>query len=190
MIDKKAFAKMRSEIEKFDDLRDQLIKDSRDVLKLSKASIYSIHRTDIKTADKQLKDAKNQIKKIELLIKKDVHLAQVGAFGEALEEYVEAACYFSYVKNKKLPTAQSLGVKTDVFLMGVCDLVGELVRKAVNAAANNDYKTPLEIKEFVNEIHNELILFNFRNTPVRRKFDNIKYGLEKLEDLNLRIKLK
>jgi hypothetical protein len=34
------------------------------------------------------------------------------------------------------------------------------------------------------------MLFDWRNTPARKKFDSIKYGLEKLEDLALKIKMK
>ena len=50
--------------------------------------------------------------------------------------------------------------------------------------------TALRIREFVTEIYEELLLFDFRNIPVRKKFDSIKYGLEKLEDLVLELKLK
>jgi hypothetical protein len=35
-----------------------------------------------------------------------------------------------------------------------------------------------------------LMMFDFRNIPVRRKFDSIKYGLNKLENLILELKLK
>ena len=34
------------------------------------------------------------------------------------------------------------------------------------------------------------MMFDFRNIPARKKFDSIKYGLEKLENLVLELKLK
>lgn len=190
MIDKKAFAAMRREIEQFDALREQLIKDSRDILKLSKAAIYSIHRHDFDAAEAQLKSAKDGIKKLNLLVKKDESLGSVGAYSDALEEFVEASCYFSVAKNKKLPTAKELGVCTHIYLPGLCDLVGELVRKAVNSSIKGDFAAALEIKDFVAEIYEELMMFDFRNIPARKKFDSIKYGLEKLENLVLELKLK
>ena len=181
---------MRKEIEVFDSLREDLIKTSRDLLKLSKAAIYSIHRQKISEANAQLKKAKAVIKKLKALIKKNSSLATVGAYSEAMEEYVEAACYYGFIKQNKLPTAKVLGVGTIVYLQGLCDLVGELVRKAINSSIDGDFKTALKAKKFVTDIHEELMMFDFRNIPVRRKFDSIKYGLNKLENLILELKLK
>ncbi len=190
MIDKKAFKQMRVDLERFDECREELIKSSRDLLKLSKGSIYSLHRNDFKKASEQLGKAKLLINKLENLIKRDAHLAAVGAYSEALEEYTEAACYYGFVKDKKLPTAEKLGVDADIYLPGLCDLIGELVRRAINSSIKGEYKTAVQIKDFVTEVYEELMLFDFRNIPVRKKFDSIKYGLEKLEALILDLKLK
>ncbi len=191
MINKNAFTEMREYMEKFDKLREQLIADSRIILKSSKAAIYAAHRGDMKDADKLLAETKTTIKKIESLLKKDLHLAtSTGAYSDALEEYTEASCYVHYLKTKEIPTAKQLGVDVEVYLPALSDVVGELVRKAINSSIKGDYKTALEIKDFVTDLYQELMLFDWRNTPVRKKFDSIKYGLEKLEDLSLKIKLK
>lgn len=189
-VDKQAFAQMRQQMSRYDALREELIKASRDALALSKKAIYSLHRNETAASHTQLAAAKKVIAKLNALIRKDAHLAAVGAYNEALEEYVEAACYFSLLTKKILPTAKQLGVDMDSYLPGLCDLVGELVRKAINSAIKGDTKTALEIRDFVTQVHQELLLFDFRNIPVRRKFDSIKYGLEKLEDLALQIKMK
>lgn len=190
MIDKKLFEQMRVEIELFDQSREKLIKISRDVLKLSKGAIYSLHRSDQKTAQKQLKDAKAIIDQMNALVKQDMHLAMVGAYEEALEEFVEASCYFEFTTKNRLPSPKELGVDTEIYLPGLCDLVGELVRKAINSVIKDDTKTALKIKDVVEELYAELMLFDFRNSPLRKKFDAIKYGLEKLEDLAVKLKLK
>ena len=77
-----------------------------------------------------------------------------------------------------------------MYLPGVCDLVGELTRRAINAAIKEDYATTFEIKDVVSEIFEELMLFDLRNIPARKKFDSIKYSLEKLEEVALNVKLK
>jgi len=190
MIDKKSFASMREQVERFDRLREDVIKLSRDILKLSKGAIYSVHRNEIKTAKQQLADAKSVIKKIDSLIAKDVHLAAVGPYLEALEEYVEASCYLSFVVEKKIPMPKELGVDVDTYLPGLCDLIGEITRKAVNDSIKGDYQSAIHIRDIVSEIYAEFMLFDFRNIPVRRKFDSMKYSLEKLENLILELKLK
>lgn len=189
MIDRKAFELMRQGMERFDALREQLIKKSRDVLKSSKAAIYSIHRNDLSAAVKQLSEAKKGIGIMNSLIKKEPHLAAVGSYSEALEEYVEAACYYSFITKQCLPTAKQLNVDAELYLPGICDLIGELLRKAVNSAIAKDYATAMKIKDFVSAVYEELMMFDFRNSPLRRKFDGIKYSLEKLEDLALQLKL-
>jgi translin len=189
-VDKNAFAVMRKQMVLHDSLRDELIKVSRDALTLSKKSIYSLHRGESKSAKSQLVSARKIIAKMNALIRKDAHLAITGAYLEAIEEYVEAACYYSLLAKKELPTPKQLGVDIDSYVPGLCDLVGELVRKAINSAIKGDTKTSLEIRDFVTQVYQELMLFDFRNSPVRRKFDSIKYGLEKLEDLALQIKMK
>lgn len=190
MLNKKAFQEMRAQMEKYDKFREQLIGQSRVVLKASKAAIYAAHRGDIKGAEKLLATSKADIKKIGTLLKEDAHLVNTGAYSDALEEYAEAACYVHYLKTKQIPTHKQLGIDADVYLPALSDVVGELVRKAVNSTVKGDYKTALEIKEVVEEIYAELMLFDWRNIPVRRKFDAIKYGLEKLEDIALKIRFK
>ncbi|MEM2916132.1 MAG: hypothetical protein QXT19_02130 [Candidatus Woesearchaeota archaeon] len=189
-VDKKAFAAIRKQMALHDLLREEMIRLSREVLASSKKSIYSLHRNEAGTAKKQLSNAKKTILKLQKITRKDAHLATVGAYLEALEEYVEASCYLSLLTKKTLPTARQLGVDIEIYLPGLCDLVGELVRKAINSAIKGDTKTALEIRNFVIQLHQELMLFDFRNLPIRRKFDSIKYGLEKLEDLALQIKMK
>lgn len=190
MIDKKLFEQMRTEMETYDANREALIKTSRDVLKSAKSAIYSLHRNEIKTAEKQLSEAQKLIDQINTLIKKDNHLAKVGAYAEALEEFVEAKCYHEFTTKNKLPTPKDLNVDIDTYLPGLCDLIGELVRKAINSALKDDTKTALAIKNFAEEIYEELMMFDIRNSPLRKKFDAIKYGLEKLEDLALKLKFK
>jgi len=190
MVNKGEFAAMRKEIEQFDKLREQLIQLSREVLKVSKKAIYSTHRNEISEANKQLKSARATISSMDKLRKKDAHLLSVGAYNEALEEYVEASCYMGFITKNQIPTAKELNVDTYLYLQGLCDMVGELVRKAINSSIQGDYETAKKIRKMVAELHAELMLFDFRNIPVRRKFDAIKYGLDKLEDLMLQIEMK
>ena len=190
MINKKVFQELREEMEKFDALREQLIANSRLILKSSKAAIYAAHRGDLKEAQELLAGAKKTLSQIENLIKKDSHLAATGAYTDALEEYTEAACYVHYLVHKQIATPKQIGVDAETYLPALGDLVGELVRKAVNSVIAGDTKTALEIKDSVTELYAELMLFDWRNTPARKKFDSIKYGLEKLEDLALKVKMK
>ena len=190
MIDKKEFEEMKSELEAFDEKRDRIIKDSRNVLKLSKQIIYALHRSETKEAEKLILEIKKELANLKKHAEKHSELLYLSAYKVAFQEYVEAAAYFHWIKNKKLATRKELGVSSDTYLLGVCDLTGELVRKAINSAIKQEYNSAFEIKEFVSELYGMLLKFDFRNGELRKKFDSIKYDLKKLEDLVLELKLK
>jgi len=189
MIRKSEFKAMKLELDKFDNDREQIIKKSRDILKDSKRAIYALHRSSSE-ASKLLSNARKGITEIKKIIAKDPLLAQVGAFNEALQEYVEASTYSSFLAGKDLPSAKALGVDTEDYLMGLSDLTGELVRKAVRDATRENYDSVVKIKDFVEELYAEMLKFSFRSGHLRKKFDSIKYNLASVQDLVLKIKLK
>lgn len=176
--------------ENFDTQRELLIKTSRDVLKLSKQLIYALHRDDIKGATKFKVQIKQVTAKLSKIANQRVELNSVGAYKVAMQEYVEALCYYGYVVNKKMPTRKELKVSTHHYLLGACDLTGELVRKAINDAIKGNMNSAMDIKGVVEELYGELIKFDFRDGELRKKFDGIKYDLKRLEDIALSIKLK
>jgi len=190
MFDKQDFKEMRDEFDTFDNNREEIIKKSRDILKLSKQIIYCVHRDDVKEAEKLVEKIEAEKKKAETIIAKDAELASIGAYAVSIGEYVEAILYFSFIKHKKLPNHKQLKVCTDHYLFGLIDLTGELGRKAVQLAGKGIFDVVVEIRDIVSEIYGELLKFDFRDSDMRRKFDSVKYDLKKLEDLVLDLKLK
>lgn len=190
MINKEDFKEMLKESDEFDNQRELLIKKSRDILKLSKQIIYSVHRNELKESEKLMKDMDKEIKEINSYVKKNPKMYHQGSYKVAIQEYVEAALYFNYAKDKKILTRKELDIETDYYLLGIADLSGELFRKAVHDATDENYDSVFEIRKIVEDIYSELLKFNIRESDLRRKFDAIKYDLNKLQDLCLKIKLK
>jgi len=190
MLDKKDFENMRKEYHDFDERREKLIKTSRDLLKLSKQIIYAVHRQDMKSAKTSVAKINAVLGALKKIIKNNPGLETVGAYRTAVGEYVEALLYYHFIKDNKIPTHKQLKVKTEHYLLGLCDLTGEFVRKAVYLAGKGKYDYVVKIKDCIDDIYGELIKFNIRNGDLRRKFDSIKYDLKKLEDLVLQLKLK
>lgn len=178
------FKNIRTELKKFENERENVIAISREVIKLSKLIIYSIHRNDVKDAEGLIKEIKITIKKLDNK-HYDTKIDCV-----AFQEYVEALCYYEFVKNGKIPGYKELGVDVEHYLLGLCDLTGELGRKAVNDIINKNYKNVLKIKEVVSNIYYGFLSLDLRNNELRVKADSIKYNLKKIEDLTLELKLK
>jgi len=174
-IDKADFRSAKKAIDEFDTKREAQIRSCRDVIRISKKIIYAVHRDDLKTARLGIKQIKQSLKAV------GTTAYENNMVSVAWQEYVEAICYYYVVVDKKLPTRKQLGVKTQEYLLGLCDLCGELVRRAVNAAAKGDVDETLLIKSLVEDIFGLFLQFDLRNSELRKKSDGLKYHLNKLE---------
>lgn len=184
------FDAIRKEFEEFDTQREELIKKSRDVLKLSKLVIYAVHRDDLVPAKKLVQEMERERQKLEAIAKHNQTLLMEGSYKVALQEYAEALLYYTLLTEETLLSPATLKIKSTFYILGLCDLTGELVRKAVFLAGKSQTKEVIKIKEVVDFIYGELLRFNFRDNEIRHKFDAVKYDLKKLEDLVLELKLK
>ena len=189
MINKKDLDEIRQRMDEFDNVREKLIKRARGVLKLSKQIIYSLHRKDVEKAGEYMKEIDALMKELDSLVEDNTKLIYSGAFKVAVQEYVEAACYYIFIKERRIPGHIELGVGGEYYLLGLCDLTGELVRKAVNAGIDANVEEVIAIRDLVAEIYGEMLKFDFREGEIRKKFDGIKYDLKKLENLVFQLKV-
>ena len=190
MLDEKDFSDMVREFNEFDELREGLIRKSRDVVKLSKQIIYCIHRNELDSAKGLCDKIAAEIKDLDKIALKSPELLYSGSYKVAVQEFVEALCYYRFVAEGRVPSRSELGVSSDFYLLGLCDLSGELVRNAINKASKGEYAAVETIKDLVVEIFERLMMFDFRNSELRSKFDGLKYDVKKLEDVVFQIKLK
>lgn len=186
MIDKRDFEGLKKELEDYDKAREDVISKSHEIVKLSKVIIYSVQREEL-NLNREISEMRKKI--IDL---RDIRgdLRSEPSYKVAIQEYVEAMTFYEFIKNGKLPTRIQLKVNAEDYLMGLCDLTGELMRKATNYAIYKRYTDVFRIKELVNEIYYYFLRLNLRNSELRKKSDGIKYNLRKLEDVVFELKLR
>jgi predicted translin family RNA/ssDNA-binding protein len=183
MIDTKEFANLKKQMEDYDAARDTIIKESRDITKLSKQAIYSLHRVDTKTAKQQLAEAEKVIAKLLKEMKRDPTL-RTGGFSASLEEYVEAKAFLQFIEKGTLVSFKDLKVvEAEEYLLGLCDLTGELMRYAVLQATKRNKKGVEAARNLIDAIYGQFVQFDFRNSELRKKYDSIKYNLQKVENV-------
>ncbi|MFH1399134.1 MAG: hypothetical protein ABIG95_03405 [Candidatus Woesearchaeota archaeon] len=190
MIDNKQFDALLKEFNEFEMLREQLIRKSRDILKSSKQLIYALHREDNTSAKTHLATIKQDYSQLQKIALGNILLVSEGSYKIAAQEYVEAVCYYGYVVDRKIHSAAQLKVTPSHYLLGLFDLTGELVRKAINDAIKGDPSSAVEIRGFVEQIYGQMIKFDFRESELRRNFDRVKHDIKRLDDLVLSLKLK
>ncbi|MBN1157211.1 hypothetical protein JXA85_06315 [Candidatus Woesearchaeota archaeon] len=188
MIDKNDFIAIKKDMDDYYKTHEDIVRKSRDIIILSKQIIYSVHRKNTKQAKFLAKRITNGVKSLSKY--KNSRFGATGSFKVAIQEYVEAIAYLEFVLNKKLVSIKTLKVDPEYYLMGLCDLTGELVRRAVNAGINGNFTEVMQIHGFVSELYTEMMKFDFFNGELRKKFDSIKWDLKKLDEMVFEIKMK
>lgn len=181
------FNKLQKEFSDYDTQRENLIKKSRDVLKLSKLLIYAVHRDELDNAAKLLKEIEKEKKALDKIATHSDKMLFEGSYKIALQEYAEAVLYYNFVISGKLV---ELDISAEHYVLGLADLPGELNRRAVFLAGKGKVEEVGKIRDAVDSVYGELLKFDFRDNEIRRKVDAVKYELRKLEDLMLDLKLK
>lgn len=183
MFSRENFEKIRKQLAAYGEKREEIIRQSRDILRLSKIAISSLHRKDIKQAEKHISDAEKLIKTVKKFATLDAKLAIIGAYTVAIQEYVEAKTFFHFVKTNKLLDMDHLGVEPEDYLIGLSDLTGELARAAVLKTISKHYHDVRIVRDFVAGIHDFFLTLDMGNGDLRKKYDAIKWNLKKIEDV-------
>ncbi len=188
MINHKFITELKKNYKDQEGQRRQIISLANDVLFHSKKAIFALHRNEIKIADAKLKEMEATL----LQLEKKFSLKRIekeGAYRAAVEEYVEAKLLSFVIKGEKIDKIKKLKLDNDAYLGGICDLLGELVRRATNEAATGNFEQVEIIKKLSNDIMDQLIDFDMTGY-LRTKYDQAKGHLRKLEQMAYEIKLK
>lgn len=175
MFNRRDFENMRKELDRIDREREKVIDLSRKIIKESKLIIYAVHRDSLHEAGKRVITIKTMLKKL------PAEAYDTGMGTTARQEYVEALTFYHFVKDDMIPTADDLGVSVYEYLLGLCDLSGELMRKAIYAVIKDQLRMVYRIRDTVDALYHEFLKCNLRNGELRKKADQIKWNLEKIE---------
>jgi len=167
--------------------RSQIISLSNVVLHDSKRVIFSLHRNENKKALLSL----NKIEKILQNLEKKFgsrRVSQEGSYRAAVEEYVEAKFFYLILQDCQIDNIKELNLNFDSYLGGICDLTGELVRRAVNQASIGNLKEVERIKNIISDIMAELVQFDMVGY-LRTKYDQARASHRKIEQIYYEINL-
>ncbi len=188
MINRKFIQKLKKDYDRQEAERRQIISLSNAILHGSKRVIFSLHRDDIKKAKDLLAEVEKTLLSLE---RKFGHsrIIQEGAYKASVEEYVEAKMFYRIMTGEKVDKVNKIKLDLGSYLGGICDLTGELVRRAVNKATSGEVKEVDKIKKAINEIMTELVEFDMTGY-LRTKYDQAKNSLKKIEQIDYEIKIR
>lgn len=172
------FKEIAAELDSHNELRERVIKASRDTTYQSKKAIFALHRIKSSTREETLSAGAAALSDIRELIatriasELDATTYQLlhRSFSPGMQEYIEAAVFHAYLRDGALATLPALsrevsdacaaaeGVRFQMhvdpadYVLGVADATGELMRLAVAAAGRGDTHVCFEVRQFLNAL--------------------------------------
>lgn len=188
-LDVAFFTKLKKQYAAYDAERRVIIKISGDALTRAKQAIFSFHRGEAAKGKDLLNEAEGFLSEAAKKFKNQPELATEGSYRAALEEFVEARLLEMFLEEKTLGGVLLPGVDEDVYLGGLFDLTGELVRYAVLSATAKNKKEVLRASAALDDIAGEIISMNITGS-LRPKYDQMKQSLRKMEEIKYDLSLR
>jgi translin len=167
---KPSLNKIAKSLEKVQDSREFLLKNTREIIILCSRSIIAVHKGELKTG-------KNNLKQADILLKKYKKKA-TGQLRRYLitpeQEFVEAACLIAIVEKKQIPSDKKLLVMPESYVLGLLDCVGELKRMVFDKIRIGNIDEATRIFEIMENLYLHLYTFSMYDKAVkeaRRKID-------------------
>jgi len=178
--------RIRYVLDEKDGLREEALKITRDIVRLSGDAIKALHREDFELAEERLNKAQKLIKNLREMLKNHQDLYFTGYVQNAHQEFVEAMLFYSYLKGQEFPSPADLEIPEADYVLGIGDFIGELRRHFLTLLLNGEIAKAEEVYRFMEGIYEELMTLEYPKglVNIRQKQDQARYTLERtLEDL-------
>ena len=189
MIDTTFWREVHEKQAAYDNSRREIIAEANRALHLAKQAIFALHREDVDDALKKIDNSSDILVQLEKKHQGDDKLRSEGSWSAAIEEFVEASLFKSYLAKSKVGEVTGPRVRPHEYIGGFADYTGELVRYAILQASKGNYQ---EVKNIAGEVNDAIaILLEYNLTGVlRTKFDQAKKNLRKMEEIVYELSLR
>ncbi len=179
-------AEIREVLDEKDSLREEALKLTREIVRLSGDTIKALHRGETEKARERLEITHLKIKELKEKLRGHPDLYHTGYVQSAHQEFVEASLFFAYMTGGEFPAPEELGVPHADYSLGIGDLIGELRRHFLLLLLNGKLDEAEETYRFMESVYEELMTLEYPKglVNVRGKQDQDRGILERtLEDL-------
>ncbi len=139
-----------------DKVREEAIRVSRDVVRLSGWAVTAVHKGSLEEALGYLREAEEKARRLVEMLSPYPELLNSGMANNALSEYVEARVFIDVITGRGLPGPEELGVGYVPYLQGVGDVVGELRRLALELVRHGEFEKAWSLLDAMEAIYLEL----------------------------------
>jgi translin len=137
--------------------RDEVMSRARRMRMLSKQAILLIHNDAKEKAAANLEDARKLFEETRPHVERYPELNYYEDVEAALEEYAEAAILLGLETKSAYPEPEDIGVGLTSYLLGLCDVPGELRREALDELRVGDFEAAEVYLRRMEEIYLNLV---------------------------------
>lgn len=167
---------MVSHFEKKEKAHDVIITNSRSLVRMCANAIKMLHYGDMEGAKKELETLERELKKLPGQgASYDYLLAPI------MQEVVEAKLLLAAMEHSRLPDFDEMGVEPQVYLLGLCDAIGEFRRQMLEELKGGNGKEAKYYFELMADCYEQISVIRFSNSVLpnfRRKQDVARGQLE------------
>jgi translin len=162
-------------------IREDALRHSRDIIICCRRGIQQLHRGQSHEAESFIAQASATLKQLYELTKDYPDLSHAGFVENAVQEYVEISCLFNIIKGKDLPDPDTIQTTYSAYLLGLCDVVGELRRAALDFMLEGATEKANEYLRYMDQIYDAIMSFDYPASlvPIKKKQDMIRSLIEK-----------
>jgi translin len=167
---KRSLDRISKALEKSLDERENLIKNTRQIITLCSESIIDCHKSDVKSAAKKILEARKLLEQYRKNIDKSLYKYLI----PSEQEFVEASSFLALIQGKEIPTPESLKVKDESYILGLLDCIGEMRRDVYDKIRVGKSEDARKMFEKMDELYLQLYPFAYFDKIVkeaRRKLD-------------------
>jgi len=173
--------KIEKDIDNKDKIREKALRSSRDIIINCRKAIQYVHQGLSKEAKGNIKRASTKLLDLYDITKEYPEIYHAGFVENAAQELVEAQCFYNIMKGKDLPDPDKMQTTYSSYLLGLCDLVGELRRTVLDSIRSGEQKNADEYLTMMEEIYDVIIRFDYPSglIPIKKKQDMVRGLIEK-----------
>lgn len=177
---------IREVLDEKDGIREEALKLTREIVRLSGDTIKALHRGEVEKAGERLKAVRGRVDELRGKLENHPDIYFTGYVQSAHQEFVEASLFFAYMSGGEFPSPSELGVPHADYALGIGDFIGELRRRFLLLLLEGDVAGAENVYRFMEDVYEELMTLEYPKglVNVRQKQDQARHILERtLEDL-------
>ena len=163
-------------------IRDEALKQARQLTRACSLAIRAVHRNEFETMEACLAEAQTLANRLREDLREYPDLYYAGYSQDSLKEFVEANVTCALIQNQALHTPEELGVEYATYLNGLAEVVGELRRRILDILRSGYSQEAERLLSHMDDIYSALVTMDYPDAitgGLRRQTDIVRNLVEK-----------